>query len=115
VNRSELDYIRTVTKLFKHTKVQIAFKTGNTIGNLLKETRNINKFEKAGIYRLKCIDCQKVYIGQTGRSLTIRYKEHIRSIRYNREDSGHATHILNNIHRYAKIEDIMERIDQGKK
>jgi hypothetical protein len=56
-----------------------------------------------------------VYIGQTGRSLNIRYKEHIRSIRYNREDSGYATHILNNIHRYGKIEDIMERIDQAKK
>jgi hypothetical protein len=44
------NYIRTITKLFKHTKVQIAFKTGNTIGNLLKETRNFNKFEHAGIY-----------------------------------------------------------------
>jgi hypothetical protein len=109
------NYIRTITKLFKHTKVQIAFKTRNTIGNLLKEMRNINKLEQAGIYRLKCMDCQKVYIGQTGRSLNIRYKEHIRSIRYNREDSGYATHILNNIHRYGKIEDIMERIDKAKK
>jgi hypothetical protein len=83
--------------LLKHAKVQEAFKTENTIGNLLKETRNINKFEQAVIYRLKCMDCRKVYIGQTGRSLNIRYKEHIRSIRYNREDSGYATHILNNI------------------
>jgi hypothetical protein len=61
------------------------------------------------------MDCQKVYIGQTGRSLKIRYKEHIRSIRYNREDSGYATHILNNIHCYGKIKDIMEKIDQAKK
>jgi hypothetical protein len=57
------------------------------------------------------MDCQNVYIGQTGRSINIEYKEHIRSIRYNREDSGYATHILNNIHRYGKIEDVMERID----
>jgi hypothetical protein len=56
-----------------------------------------------------------VYIGQTGRSLNIRYKEHIRSIKYNREDSGYATHILNNAHCYGKIEDVMERIDHAKK
>jgi hypothetical protein len=108
-------YIRTITKLFKHTEVQIAFKTRNTIGNLLKETHDLNTFEQAGIYRLKCMDCQKVYIGQTGRTLNTRYKEHIRSIRYNRKDSGYATHILNNIHRYGKIEDIMERIDKARK
>jgi hypothetical protein len=64
---------------------------------------------------LKCMNCQKVYIGQIGRSLNIRYKDHIRSIRYNGEDSGHATHILHNIHRYGKIEDIMERIDEARK
>jgi hypothetical protein len=109
------NYIRTITKLFKHKKVQIAFKTRNTISNLLKKTPNLNTFEQAGIYRLKYMDCQKVYIGQTGRSLNIGYKEHIRSIRYNREDSGYATHILNNTHSYGKIEDIMERIDKAKK
>jgi hypothetical protein len=109
------NYIRTITKLLKHTKVQIAFKTGNTTGNLLKETCNINTFEQAGIYRLKYMDCQKVYIGQTGRPFKIRYKEHITSIRYNREDSGYAAHILNNIHPYGKIGDITERIDEAKK
>jgi hypothetical protein len=61
------------------------------------------------------MDCQKVYMGQTRRSLNIRYKEHIRTIRYNREDSGYASHILNNIHRYGKVEGIMERIHQAKK
>jgi hypothetical protein len=38
-----------------------------------------------------------VHIGQTGRTLSIRYKEHVRNIRYNTEDSGHAADILNNI------------------
>jgi hypothetical protein len=61
------------------------------------------------------MDCKKVYIGQTGRTFNIRYKEHIRSIKYNREDSGYATHILNNAHCYGKIEDVMEIIDHDKK
>jgi hypothetical protein len=34
---------------------------------------------------------------------------------YNRDDSGFATHILNNAHCYGKMEDIMEKIDHAKK
>jgi hypothetical protein len=29
----------------------------NTLGNLLKETQNTNKYEKSGIYKLTCKDC----------------------------------------------------------
>jgi hypothetical protein len=38
----------------------------------------------------------KVYVGQRGCSLHIRYQEDKRNIQYNKEDSGCATHILNN-------------------
>jgi hypothetical protein len=61
------------------------------------------------------MNCKKVYIGQTCRILNIRYKEHIRSVKYNKEDSGYAAHILNNTHGYGKIEDVMEIIDHAKK
>jgi hypothetical protein len=61
------------------------------------------------------MDCQKVYIGQTGRTLNIRCKEHISSIKYNRKDSEYTTHILNNAHCYGKIEDIMEKTDYARK
>jgi hypothetical protein len=30
------NYIRTITKLFKNTNIKIAFKTNNTIGNILR-------------------------------------------------------------------------------
>jgi hypothetical protein len=60
-----------------------------------------------------CQSCHKVYIGQTGRSLNIRYTEHIRSIRYNKEDSAFAQHILNTGHQYGPIEHIMELIEKA--
>jgi hypothetical protein len=109
------NYVRTITKLFKNTNIKIAFKTNNTIGNILKERTTTNKYEQTGIYKLTCTECNKAYIGQTGRTLEIRYKEHIRSIMYNRDDSRFATHILNNAHCYGKMEDIMEKIDHAKK
>jgi hypothetical protein len=33
------NYIRSITNLFKHRNIRIAYKT-NTLGNILKETRN---------------------------------------------------------------------------
>jgi DNA transposition AAA+ family ATPase len=57
----------------------------------------------------------KVYIGQTRRSLNIRYKKHVRNRKYNREHSGYIIHILNYIHRYGKIKDITERIHYAQK
>jgi hypothetical protein len=72
------------------------------IGNILKERTTTNKYEQTGIYKLTCAECNKAYIGQTGRTLEIRYEEHIRSIMYNRDDSGFATHILNNAHCYGE-------------
>jgi hypothetical protein len=94
------NYIHTITKLFKNTDINIAFKTTHTIGPT-------NKYDHTRIYKLTCAECHKSYKGQTGLSLNIRYKEHIRNIEYNREDSGFATHILRNTHQYGKINNIM--------
>ena len=53
-----------------------------------------------GVYRLKCNTCNKVYVGQSGRTITKRYKEHIRYIKSNNALSAFATHILQNIHEF---------------
>jgi hypothetical protein len=47
-----------------------------------------------------------------GRSLHIRYKEHIR--KYNKEGSGFAANILRSTHRYGRIDD-MENIYHARK
>jgi hypothetical protein len=57
----------------------------------------------------------KVYIGQTGRNLKTRFKEHIRSIRYNKDESTYAQHILNRGHQYGPIEQVMEVVEQAQK
>ena len=37
----------------------------------------INKFDQRGVvYKISCLDCTGVYIGETGRSFKIRRKEH---------------------------------------
>jgi hypothetical protein len=64
---------------------------------------------------MKCLDCPLKYIGETGRMLNIRYKQHIHAIRSNKSNSGYSNHMLNKGHAYGTITDTMGIIRTGKK
>ena len=57
-----------ITNTFRHTHLKIAFHTNNTLESLLNH-RNLptDKFALSGVYKLTCPDCNKAYVGQTGR------------------------------------------------
>jgi len=101
--------VRKITNLFKHTDIKIAFKSTNTLQQLTKpKTHNITQdHDKSGIYKLTGQACNRAYIGQTGRNLTLRYREHIRYIENNDPHSAYALHILQNIHEYGSLKDTM--------
>jgi hypothetical protein len=50
----------------------------------------------------------EVYIGQSGRAINVRYKEHIRCIRTNNSTSAYAAHILQNRHEYGTAADTLQ-------
>jgi hypothetical protein len=92
---------RFITKLFKEFNLNISFRTNNTIENVLTKQRLLrNQYDESGVYELKCHDCPGSYIGQTGRSFRIRYKEHIQDIRSNKSKTAFSQHILNTGHAY---------------
>ena len=95
--------IRRITNLFKHPNLNIAFRVTNTIQQQLTE-KPTNK-NPSGIYKLKCNTCNNVYVGQSGRSIDVRHKEHIRYIRNNNPLSAYALHILQNGHVYGTTAD----------
>jgi hypothetical protein len=64
---------------------------------------------------MKCLDCPLKYIGQTGRTFNIRYKEHIQAIRNNNSNLGYSTHTLNTGHTYGTITDTMDIVNIGKR
>jgi arginyl-tRNA--protein-N-Asp/Glu arginylyltransferase len=104
---------RHISKLLKNTIVKTVYRTGNTIKRFLQpklQQEYGNKYSKPGVYKFKCSECHLQYIRQTGRSFLTRYKEHIRAIKYKKDFSGYAQHILNTGHSYGKIKDIMEII-----
>ena len=102
-------HICKITNLFKHTNVKIAFRCSNTIAQLTKPL-NVLKIpprNKWGIYQLTCNSCNLSYVGQTSRSLKIRYQEHIRYIRNNNPQSAYAQHVLRNQHEYGTMNNLM--------
>jgi hypothetical protein len=64
---------------------------------------------------VKCLDCPLKYIGQTGRTFSVRYKEHIHAIRNSSSNSGYSKHFMNTGHTYGKITDTMNIIRTGRK
>jgi hypothetical protein len=76
-----------------------------------KQTHN----DPSGIYKLKCSTCNKVYVGQSGRTISIRFKEHVRYIRSNNSTSAYATHILENRHEYGTKENMLKLLKAYRK
>jgi hypothetical protein len=56
-----------------------------------------------------------VYVGQSGRAINVRYKEHIRYIRTNNPKSAYATHILDNRHKYGTEENTLQLLQACQK
>jgi hypothetical protein len=75
----------------------------------------MNKYENSGVYKLKCLTCQGLSIGQTHRNVKTRYKEHIGEIRHNTPKTGTAQHILSTGHGYGNLENIMDIVEQQHK
>ena len=98
--------IHKVTNIFRKTNKKIAFRPINTIYQQLKyKNKNPNP---SGIYKLKCNTCNNNYVGQSGRSIIERHKEHIRYIRNNDPKSAYATHILDNRHEFGTSEETVK-------
>jgi hypothetical protein len=58
----------------------------NIIWNVEHNTKQhpqTDKYNKSGVYQMKCLDCPLKYIRQTGRIFLTGYKELIQAIRNN--------------------------------
>ena len=82
--------IRRITNLFKQSNLKVAFRATNTIQQQLTGKQTYK--DPCGIYQLNCNTCNGMYVGQSGRAINVRYKEHIRYIRTNNPKSAYATH-----------------------
>lgn len=66
----------------------------NQLQTLLGSTKDpIDNLGKSGIYKITCDHCDKIYIGQTKRTLNTRFKEHIAEVtKANKDTDKGLTH-----------------------
>ena len=67
-----------ISNFLRKHNMNVASSTSNNLLRLLKprSDTHVPLEDKAWVYRLKCGSCDGFYIGQTGRSFRVRYKEH---------------------------------------
>jgi hypothetical protein len=95
--------------LFKNTNIKPAFETKNTLKKHISSKQvTTYKYENPGIYKLKCMDCPRQYVGKRDRNFKTRYKEHIRDIHNNKSTSRYVKHILDTGHAFGNMDDSME-------
>jgi hypothetical protein len=69
------------------------------LGKILVNNKDkISKLDRSGVYKINCKDCPAVYIGQSGRNIKTRIKEHKKSILNNIRSTGMSTHCIENNH-----------------
>lgn len=106
--------IRRITNLFKQTNIRIAFRATNTTQQQLNTVKH-NYDDPSGLHRLKCNTCNKIYVGQSGWTIGVRFKEHIIYIKSNNSTSAYAAHILNNRHEYGTKENTLQLLKPCRK
>jgi len=98
-------------ELRKHNIVP-ACRSSTKLNNLLNQRNipsdNSSKLEKTGVYKIKCSDCNAFYIGQSGRKISTRIKEHYPSCKSNIEKSSFAQHLVNSNHNIDNIKNNTE-------
>jgi hypothetical protein len=66
------DHIRILTKIFRKSNVRVTFSVNNTVKNKCNSTLLVDKYSQSGVYSLKCLSCDQIYIDQTGRNFKTR-------------------------------------------
>ena len=100
----KLVMIKSVCQVM-HAIVCSVFKPCRTIRQMLVRVKNgIPEDRRKGvIYEIPCKDCEKLYIGETGRTLKKRVSEHKQAVRkFNMNNGVAAMYIMNTIRLIGK-------------
>ena len=106
-----------IRKHLRFKDINVSFRTCNTLGIHIENNKSqTEKKRKSGVYELQCGTCDKIYIGQTGRSFKERIDEHSRSYRLKNRKSNFANHFLDNPnHIYTDDFKLLHTVDKGLK
>lgn len=92
--------------------IQVAYKSKAPLrSHFTKVKDKVHVLDKSGVYRISCADCEASYVGQTGRKLRTRLKEHLTS-----SSSEFKKHIRENGHNPECVNyELLHCMQKGKK
>ena len=100
-----LPYVKGISepirRILSRVDIRAAFRTKTTIRSMLNSVKpSHSPLDKTGVvYSIPCKDCDKVYVGETGRTLNVRRREHCRHSTNGRTDSSAvAAHAHSSLH-----------------
>lgn len=92
--------------VFNAHGLSMAYRSNNKIKNGLVSTKDkIERNDRAGVYEARCAskNCNKVYVGQTGRAANVRFNEHLKHIeRKEISKSAIAEHVIKKKHKISR-------------
>jgi len=88
-----IPHLEQFKPLLRTMNKNVIFKYNAKIGKTLCKNKLTNQSNDVGVYKINCLECEKSYIGETGRNVKIRVKEHKHDIVINKQTSGIARHV----------------------
>ena len=89
--------LSNVPRFCKAFNINVVFRFTNTLKQIL--IKNSPENSLGCVYRIPCHDCNKSYIGQTGKGLLKRLEQHRSNVRDGQTSSGIFLHMNNSNHR----------------
>ena len=90
-----------IRRVLQGLYIQTSFAPATSLRRILSHPKDpVPSSNKSGVvYQIPCADCNKSYIGQTGRNLSQRIKEHQKAVAtFNTDTSALAEHVLSKDH-----------------
>lgn len=115
-----INYIPGVSNKIRARLNKLGLKTTEVnkvgIGTLLSNNKGkSDRLSNSGIYQLSCNSCDVIYIGQSGRSIHTRMKEHMADIAHARTSTGFSTHCLETGHSMdSNRVELLHKADKGR-
>ena len=85
-----------IVNLLKYFRINVVFKNASSVRSIF--IKNSPNSSPGSIYTIPCKDCNQKYIGQTGKELELRIKQHQYSVRTGQLSNALFVHMNDNNH-----------------
>ena len=82
-----------ISKELEKIGVRVAMSSGKKIQELVCTKEKKKETDKSVVYEIPCTGCNKTYVGETGRGIQIRLKEHKSDVKFHRTSNAIVLHI----------------------